>query len=156
MSFPLIRCEYTEIEVEAERTSDPDSGYNCVAWAFGRNDINWWPSFPGGGWAWPVPFACQGHALNEFENLFAVWGWEPCQSSALESGYDKIALYADGEGSPTHLARMIRPKILSGSVSLWTSKLGPGIDITHELDALEGDHRFGKVYRIYRKPALLD
>ena len=63
-----------------------------------------------------------------------VIGYEVCPigSRALEPGVQKIALYVDEDGTPTHAARQLP----SGE---WTSKLGRAEDIRHKtLEALEG------------------
>lgn len=66
-----------------------------------------------------------------FIKSFRLLGYIPCSDSHLESGYEKIALYAHGT-EPTHMAR----QLVDGN---WTSKLGIlGEDITHyTLDAIE-------------------
>jgi hypothetical protein len=48
----------------------------------------------------------------------------------LESGFEKIALYAL-EGHPKHAARQLPD-------GAWSSKLGKYIDIAHSLNGLEG------------------
>ncbi len=50
----------------------------------------------------------------------------------LNFGFEKVALFVDAAGMPTHAARQVN----SGA---WTSKLGNSEDIEHELRALEGD-----------------
>jgi len=70
--------------------------------------------------------------------------YNPCESRELESGYRKIALYADTAGKPTHVAR----QLANGE---WTSKIGKNEDIVHAtLDQLEGD-QYGHIVRIFRK-----
>ena len=61
-----------------------------------------------------------------------------------EVGWEKVALYVDHDDVPTHMARQLR----SG---YWTSKLGQGIDITHDtVEALEG-HCYGKATYYLRR-----
>jgi hypothetical protein len=57
---------------------------------------------------------------------------------------EKIAIFADATGSPTHAAR----QLTSGR---WTSKLGEAEDIEHELRAIEGDI-YGTVVAILKRP----
>jgi hypothetical protein len=64
--------------------------------------------------------------------------------------FEKIALYADKNGLPSHAARQLP----SGT---WTSKLGPMEDIEHlMLEALEDaagtTSAYGKVALIVRRP----
>jgi hypothetical protein len=49
----------------------------------------------------------------------------------METGWEKVALFAHEDGTPTHAAR----QLASGR---WTSKLGELEDIEHELEAVEG------------------
>lgn len=54
-----------------------------------------------------------------------------CDSSRLEAGFEKVALYEKDQFIPEHMARQLP----DGS---WTSKCGGEEDITHfTLDALE-------------------
>ena len=55
---------------------------------------------------------------------FASIGYVPCDTAHLEPGYEKVALYADEFGDPTHAARQLE----SGR---WTSKMGDLEDIEH-------------------------
>ena len=62
----------------------------------------------------------------------------------MEEGVEKIALYADQGGEPTHMARQLR----SGK---WTSKLGELEDIEHDdLAILEGEC-YGQVVTILKR-----
>lgn len=62
-------------------------------------------------------------------------------SLELDDGYEKVALYVDNAGIPTHMARQLP----NGE---WTSKLGQLEDISHnDLDALEGT-QYGRLYCI--------
>jgi len=63
---------------------------------------------------------------------YRVVGYEPCDSAALQVGYEKIAIYADETQEPRHAARQLP----NGS---WTSKLGDHFDIEHaDLAAISG------------------
>jgi hypothetical protein len=125
-------------DIAGKKTSEIDSRYNCIAWAFGDNRRHWWPH-PRSYW----PIHRQNlKALECFKNLFAIEGWEETKDSNYEHGFTKIALYTRN-GEPTHAARQLP----SG---LWTSKLGGNIDLSHQLDELDGPS-YGSVYRIYKK-----
>jgi hypothetical protein len=63
----------------------------------------------------------------------------------FEKGYDKIAIYTDGVGTPTHAARWWHED------SGWTSKLGEENDILHHsLEAIEG-MPYGYVSQIMKR-----
>jgi hypothetical protein len=51
-------------------------------------------------------------------------GYQTCKDAKMESGYQKLALYVNAGGAPTHMARQLP----SGN---WTSKLGQQEDIEH-------------------------
>jgi hypothetical protein len=66
-----------------------------------------------------------------------------CEDGRLESGFEKIALFAL-EGLPKHAARQLQ----SGR---WTSKLGRLEDIEHTLDDLTGA-LYGSVALVMKRP----
>ena len=103
-------------------TSDPDSKYNCVAFALNYNYDTWWPEYPHY-WPGAPPYP---HVIDVqvFIDGFASQGFTPCAGQAVESGYEKIALYTKN-GEPRHVARQLP----NGK---WTSKLGPKIDIEQD------------------------
>jgi hypothetical protein len=68
----------------------------------------------------------------------------PVEGAEPEPGFEKVALYADAAGIPTHAARQ-----LSGGK--WTSKLGRREDIEHALDDLTGDV-YGSVVAFLKGP----
>ena len=59
-----------------------------------------------------------------FIDAYRTLGYEPCDSEVVEKGFEKIALYVQVNGSPTHVARQLPNGI-------WTSKLGRSFDIEH-------------------------
>jgi len=71
-------------------------------------------------------------------------GYATCDSHAVESAFEKVAIFVDAGGEPTHAARQLP----SGR---WTSKLGTLEDIEHDLHALE-DSRYGSVALIMKRP----
>jgi hypothetical protein len=77
---------------------------------------------------------------------FALLGYEPCDAVEKESGFEKIAVFADPTGIPTHAARQL-PN------GRWTSKLGAAEDIEHELHAVAGAI-YGTVVRIMRRASV--
>src|ERR1700722_18075384 len=110
-------------------TSPPTDVYNCIAWALGDQPNNWWPNGKG---FWPGLKKGQElpPTLEVFFEAFATRGYGSCASPALEAGFEKVALYAKGS-EITHAAR----QLASGH---WSSKLGPYVDIEHELEQIEG------------------
>ena len=88
--------------------------------------------------------------LASFQVVFEGMGYLECESNALEAGYEKIAIFVDNDGVPTHAARQLQ----SGA---WASKLGDWEDIEHEsLSTLESaplmNSLYGTVALILRRP----
>lgn|ERR1700688_264125 len=109
------------------RTSPRSGRYNCIAWAADDQGRNWWCNRRFAYWPDGAP---EEHTLAAFEAAFATRGYERCPDSSLEAGVEKVAIFADARG-PQHAARQLED-------GRWTSKLGKGIDVTHELGTLEG------------------
>jgi hypothetical protein len=62
------------------------------------------------------------------------------QNSELEVGTEKVAIYVDADGIPTHAARQLAD-------GTWTSKLGEWEDIRHKtLKAMEDGDGLGLGY----------
>lgn len=123
-------------------TSPPTPEYNCIAWAAGDTERWWWPV--AGSYAyWPSNVPVQ-ETLDAFIQTFVTLGFMPCDDSQTEQGYEKVALYVDLNGKPTHAARQL-PQ------GRWTSKLGQGQDIEHDLDGLTGSV-YGSVAQILKRP----
>jgi hypothetical protein len=112
-------------------TSPADRNYNCIGWAANDSSNWWWPEGDAPTIYWPVGVPSEV-TLDTFAALFEMLGYIPGGDDALESGTEKVALFADAAGIPTHAAR----QLASGR---WTSKLGEAEDIEHELRALEGE-----------------
>jgi hypothetical protein len=132
-----VRTALPRLTADNYRQNSPRSWeYNCIAWAVGVTDV-WWRPTPGRYWPPDVP---REESLDAFLAAFATRGYTPGVSADVEPGIEKVALYAAGD-KPTHAAR----QLLSG---LWTSKLGPAIDIEHTtLDAVAGG-AYGEVIAI--------
>ncbi len=127
-----------------QRTSPGDQVYNCIAWAAGATDAWWWPIGDHPRIYWPEG-ANREETLDAFRAAFAVQGYSECDSSTLEPGQEKIALFADSSGCPTHAARQL-------ANGRWTSKLVEREDIEHELSDLEGEV-YGSVACFMKRPA---
>jgi len=112
----------------ARRTSDKTPRYNCIAWAAGDHRRKWWPN-AGKEAFWPHSVA--GNATTAaFVDAFRTKGYTECADGTLEPGHEKVALYVDGN-AVRHAAR----QLVDGK---WTSKLGDGPDIEHEILDVEG------------------
>lgn len=131
-----------------QRTSEFTFDYNCIAWAAGESSRNWWPTPAVDGVLrgyWPEG-APREETMDAFVKAFECIGYALCDDESYDAGYEKIALYADHSGKPTHAARQIDRE-------QWTSKMGPYEDISHPLRAIEGDE-YGRAVRFMRRPRL--
>jgi hypothetical protein len=126
----------------AYRITSPKSwAYNCVAWSAGDSAHRWWPSEDDRD-HWPVGVARE-ESLSGFQAAFFVLGYRQCDHADFEEGMEKVAIYADAQGNPLHVAR----QLASGR---WTSKLGALEDIEHDLHHLEGEH-YGQVALVMKR-----
>jgi hypothetical protein len=123
-------------------TSSSTPEYNCIAWAAGDTERWWWP-VAGSFTYWPPNIPLQV-SLDAFIKAFGTLGFIPCDDPDMEQGYEKVALYVDHDGKPTHAARQL-PN------GRWTSKLGKIEDIEHELEGVTGSV-YGSVAQILKRP----
>jgi hypothetical protein len=128
--------------------SDPDDAYNCIAWAAGRTDRPWWPTtiapyfWPGELPREPID---EAETLENFIEAFKKQGYNVCWSGRFSRRYEKVAIYVDDKGRPTHAARLL----LKG---VWSSKLGDEEDIEHKnLKCIEGK-LYGKAKAFLKRP----
>jgi hypothetical protein len=113
-------------------TSEPDPTYNCIAYAVGVT-TEWWSDLPG--YKWP---AARGPHVEALVAVFAGRGFTQCASGELESGHEKVAVFAKA-GAWTHAAWQTH-------AGRWRSKLGQEEDIEHQTpDCLCGD-AYGAVH----------
>jgi hypothetical protein len=127
-------------------TSPADVRYNCIAWAVGEAWRRWWPADPATGYYWPDEVE-RAETLAAFMAVFALLGYAPCDSEELESGFEKIAIFTQPNGTPTHASRQL-PQ------GRWTSKLGRMEDIEHDLHDISGE-LYGSVAQIMKRPSPL-
>ncbi len=120
-------------------TSPWDKRYNCIAWAAGDNTRWWWPMDES---YWPDT-ADRLETVAAFVAAFASLGFELCSEATHETHFDKIVIFADADGIPTHAARQL-------SDGQWTSKLGRSEDITHALTDICGE-AYGSVAQVMRR-----
>ena len=111
-------------EANCAITSPDSSVYNCAAWVANDPD-NWWQPLQVTGTItyWPVG-ARRDETISAYEEAFGTLGYQACEDGSLESGAEKIALYADAAGVFMHAARQLAD-------GRWTSKLGGLADIEH-------------------------
>jgi len=126
-------------------TSPETTDYNCIAWAANQTDAWWWPdSFNLGYWPPEIP---RKESIDAFIKAYGLLGYVICENSQLETDFDKIAIYIDSSGKPTHAARQL-------TNGRWTSKLGQLEDIEHNtLDSLSGSE-YGTVSVIMKRPII--
>ena len=117
--------------------------YNCIAWAAGDDTRQWWPSPDEGSAYWPSE-APRALSVDAFAAAYATLGYVACAEEEHEVGFEKIALFADASGEPTHAARQL-------DKTDWTSKVGRLQDIRHPLRALEGE-RYGRMVQLMKRP----
>ena len=124
--------------------SEKSGIYNCVAYAAG-DETRKWEGYRGVGYYWPDG-AKEGHSLEALTTAFEQLGYAVCSSDAPESGYEKVALYADKDGLWTDAAKQCED-------GQWTSKLGNLEDIFHRTpQAVSGpDPAYGQVACFMRR-----
>lgn len=130
-------------------TSKATAKYNCIAWAYNRDDCWMWPNtglpdYIDGINYWPDNRILPA-TVNNFIEAFKIKGYEVCSGFQHEEGYIKIALYAHpGTDECTHASRELRN-------GFWTSKLGEREDVQHrDPTTIEGDI-YGEVRVIMRR-----
>ena len=121
-------------------TSPFEESYNCIAWAAGDDTRCWWPV---DSYYWPSGVAAE-ETISAFIEMFETLGFSSCSNANLDPGYEKVAIYADQNRTPTHAARQL-------PTGAWTSKLGKGVDLSHELDAVTGP-LYGQVVQYMHRP----
>jgi hypothetical protein len=131
-----------------EIKSPTDENYNCIAWSLNNHQQWWWPTPAGSGrWPgkyWPTEIPNE-ETLVAFIALYERLFFKKCSSREFELGYDKIAIYTDDLGTPTHAARWWQEDFG------WSSKLGEENDILHHsLEALEGA-TYGRVAQLMKR-----
>jgi hypothetical protein len=127
-------------------TSPATRIYNCIAWAAEDEEHWWWPDTEGN-YYWPVS-APRVETLEAFKLSFGQLDYEECSSSDLEEGWQKVAIFVDISGKPTHAARQLESGV-------WTSKCGRLEDIEHTLVSLEGNS-YGRAVCFMRRKIVVN
>ena len=136
-AFPGLRSTSFQI------TSPPDPSYNCIAWAADNTAQWWWPLEDARRAHWPAGVSRE-ITIDAFLSAFVTLGYAVCPDESLEAGFEKVALFADPQGAPTHAARQL-------PTGRWSNKLVQSEDIEHDLRALEGEI-YGTVVAILTRP----
>jgi hypothetical protein len=120
-------------------TSPKTWEYNCIGWAANDEGRWWWPfgSVNDTEAYWP-PNVTKSLSEESFIAAFATLGYSVAMNGELEHGKEKVVLYTDEQGKPTHMARQLN----NGQ---WTSKLGPNHDISHIAPDVVCGPSYGKV-----------
>ena len=122
-------------------TSQPTPSYNCIAWAAG-DGTRWWEPDSSYFYYWPED-VLREYTMGAYLKAFFKLGYEICDNSEIEIGFEKVAIYIDTHGNVTHAAR----QLTSGK---WTSKLGQAHDIEHTLFGLVSQG-YGTVGQIIKR-----
>lgn len=125
-AFPRLSGETFEI------VAQPSIQYNCIAYAVG--DVSEWWDYVEEDHYWP-DYAARSDSIEILVEVFAGLGFEQCQDSSLESGYEKVALYED-RGVFQHAA-------LQTPTGRWRSKMGKGPVIEHRSPESLSDGMYG-------------
>jgi hypothetical protein len=123
-----------------QQASPATPAYNCIAWAAGIDSVPWWPHRDA---FWPpgIPYE---DTVDAFVRAFATLGYTQCADGVLETDFEKVAIYADFTGTPTHAARQLTD-------GTWTSKLGQDADIVHTEPRVLNGPEYGTVVRFMRR-----
>jgi hypothetical protein len=100
--FPNLSSE------NAQKTSDNTEMYNCIAWAYGKDNCCMWPDklkISLGIAYWPEDIPCE-ESINAFVELFSGIGYKKCCNKRIERNYEKIAIYTKNK-IPTHAAKQL-------------------------------------------------
>ena len=127
-SFPHVT------QANCRPTSDPTEAYNCVGWAAHSQLDYIWPD-ERQQFSWPEGLPRE-ETVDCMKRFFALMKFSECGDGSLESGFEKIAIYADRHGVQ-HVARQLLP---SGR---WTSKMGEKLDVEHTTPEVLSDHVLG-------------
>lgn len=119
-------------------TSPQTAHYNCIAWALEDSTKWYWPD-AFSMYFWPSEISRE-ERIDSFIKLFESIGYQICDNHSLEPNFQKIAIYTNASGKPTHAARQLNN-------GFWTSKLGESFDVTHTISSMsDGFYGNAKVF----------
>jgi hypothetical protein len=123
-------------------TSDQDARYNCIAYAADITDKKFWPNWdPDYTWPKDIPRAV---TIEAFIAFYGQYGYSGPSDAGFDATKDKVAIFVDKRGTPTHAAKQIGP-------NKWASKLGNSYDIEHARDAVSGG-LYGEMAHYLERP----
>lgn len=76
---------------------------------------------------------------------YGTLGYVECADGELEAGFEKVAIYADAQFTPTHASRQLAD-------GRWTSKLGKLEDIEHDTIDNVNCPTYGTAVRFMKRP----
>ncbi len=133
-AFPKLQS------VGFEKTSSKTSEYNCIAHAVGTND-RWWSDAESEdeGYYWPIDrVESRIGQVEELEAALAHEGFVKCDSTRVEPGYEKVAIYVKDDNRWEHAARQLND-------GRWSTKDGVNADFSHATLECVCPH-YGRVY----------
>lgn len=92
---------------------------------------------------WPKEVKCD-ESKESLVGLFQFFGFEMSDNDLPEDGYDKVALYSDGD-CWTHAAKIVAQNIFH-------SKIGTAWDIKHSGGDVFDNTEYGRVFAIMKCP----
>lgn len=126
-------------------TSDMDARYNCIAFAADIVHRKYWPNWhPDYDWPQSIP---RKETLDAFVAFYGQFGYVGPSDASYDSTKEKVAIFVDKRGTPTHAAKQLGP-------NKWASKLGNSYDIEHQRDAVSGG-LYGEVAHYLERPKKL-
>ncbi len=139
----IIEAAFPNLRPSGYQVASPETvAYNCIAWAAGDTIRWWWPDSPDTAY-WPDDVE-RSETLEAFVKAFETLSYTTCDTPEYEDGLEKIAIYVNADGKPTHAARQLPS-------SYWSSKLGQSYDIEHDLEGVSGT-QYGSVSVIMKRP----
>src|SRR5258705_5575171 len=82
--------------------SPEDIHYNCIAFAVGDTH-NWWEPSGAPIHYWP-PGVRVEYSVDSYVRAYEIHGYSRCDNYDLEAAYEKIVLFVDADGIPSHAA----------------------------------------------------
>jgi hypothetical protein len=144
----FIESTFPNIGTNYKITSPQDEYHNCIAFAGDDYDHWWWPNHL----FWPAGIP-EEETLAAFIACYKSIGYEECGlNSDFEDGFEKVAIYTNPGGTPTHAAKQF-------ANGVWKSKLGRYHDIEHTLEGISGWFRpnsYGNVAAILKRKINVD
>jgi len=126
------------------KSSEQDPAYNCFAFAV-HDTGQYWQKIAVHGYYWPLE---RDDRVEDWVEALRLNSFKVTGNGDLESGFEKVCIYVNADGSPEHVARQIE----SGE---WVSKIGKREDIQHAtLSALEGkEYGHALIFMKRKRPA---